>query len=379
MLSVASFILAPVSAAVAGFFWYHRQRPAVRTTISHFIFPRRLQQPSLLRPTTDTTTVKKSISTLYYYVPLTTTLGCLLHHHWGTVNYVLMTTGVSSLWTRLFPSSSSSVVFTSVIASSSTVWQTIGHIGICVLMYTLAARFRCIGITGGIATGKSTVSKLLQKKGLRILDLDILAREIVVPGEPAYHKIVKHFGPNVLLPIDSSSSSASSLPGLNRQWLRHTIANSSEQRKILNGITHPAIFQRLFRQVAYYRWWKGETVVIDAPLLYESGWILRLLCGPIIVTASPRDLQLQRLMTRDGMDNMNAEKMIDTQMSLEQKIRLADYVIYTISTLEVLEDNVDKLLQQLHIVSRQQENDRAGNSNNSGNNPLTTKRTKKEE
>jgi len=323
--TTVSFIIAPISAAVAGFFWYRRLAPLSFVSLSS------------------------------YYVPLTISLGCCSYSTW--LHY--STSSLSST-NKLFISPSSS----STSSSSSSFLTTASNIGLCIFLYTLSSRFRCIGITGGIATGKSTVSKTIKKlaPSIRILDLDVIAREIVMPGEPAYHKIVQHFGSNVLLPLSSSSTSSSStpasstsqnnseLPGLNRTWLRNTIANSPEQRKILNNITHPAIFKRLFTQVAYYRWLKGEIVLIDAPLLFESGWILTFLCGPIIVTASPRDLQLQRLIERDNMDKQNAEKMIDTQMPLTKKIALADYVLYTIYSLEELEINVKKLLQTLHIL-----------------------------
>lgn len=131
-----------------------------------------------------------------------------------------------------------------------------------------------VGLTGGIASGKSTVAKLLQspENGLPLIDLDVLAREVVEPGSRTLKKLRAHFGDGIIKAEDG---------GLDRPKLGQIIFNDEKQRKILNGIIHPAIRRRLAWKLAGH-WLSGEKiVVVDAPLLIEAG--LWRLAGRIVL------------------------------------------------------------------------------------------------
>jgi dephospho-CoA kinase len=194
----------------------------------------------------------------------------------------------------------------------------------------IARRLRCIGLTGGIASGKSTlaaalieVSNSTAKNGngnvLVHIDLDAIAREIVQPGTRALKRLSSHFGGDIL---DVNGA-------LIRAVLREKITRDPSARAFVNSVTHPEIFKILLSRVAWYKWFLGRTVIIDAPLLFESGIFLRLLCCPIIVVACSEEQQLKRLLAReDGASTgeVDAKKLIASQLSLEKKIKMADIV-----------------------------------------------------
>ena len=125
-----------------------------------------------------------------------------------------------------------------------------------------------VGLTGGIATGKSTVSKRLQSFGLPVVDADVIAREVVAPGTPALAKIVRAFGEDILLPDGA----------LDRPKLGAIVFNDEAQRKVLNGIVHPAVWRAIFWAVVT-NWLKGKRIcVLDVPLLIEGGlykWVAK--------------------------------------------------------------------------------------------------------
>ena len=130
-----------------------------------------------------------------------------------------------------------------------------------------------VGLTGGIATGKSTASKLLKAKKLPVEDADLVAREVVMPGTPALAKIVKRFGPSVLLPDGS----------LDRKKLGNIIFNDPARRRELNSIVHPAVRRALLWGILMH-WFSGEKIcIVDVPLLIESGlskWV-----GKVVVVS----------------------------------------------------------------------------------------------
>lgn len=163
-----------------------------------------------------------------------------------------------------------------------------------------------IGLTGSIATGKSTVSALLASPpySLPIIDADLLARQVVEPGTPAYKAIVNYFGPStpdLLLP-PSDGDATSSQPPLNRPALGRRVFGTSEERKrdrmILNKIVHPAVRWEIYKALIYYYVRGHWAVVLDVPLLFESG--MDLICGTVVVVGV-RDpaVQMARLRSRD--------------------------------------------------------------------------------
>jgi len=178
-------------------------------------------------------------------------------------------------------------------------------------------KFLLVGLTGGIGTGKSTVSTLLRQLGCEIIDADVLAREVVGPGQPALATIAAEFGPDVVT-ADGA---------LDRKRLGAIVFANPERRRRLEAITHPAIrerFQARLTELAE----KGFVgiVIYDAPVILEAGnyqsYIERL-----IVVVTDEATQLARVGGRDGTDEAENRRKIASQMPLAEKAKLADYVI----------------------------------------------------
>ncbi len=172
------------------------------------------------------------------------------------------------------------------------------------------------GLTGGIASGKSTVSRMLADAGARIIDADQIAREVVQPGTSAYGEIVSVFGRHIL-----QSDGA-----IDRKRLGDVIFNDPEKKARLNAIVHPRVFQRTDQMIADIANQAPEAVVIlDVPLLLEAGMDRDL--AELIVVYIPESLQLERLMARDGINVADAMARIRSQMPIEEKRKRASIVI----------------------------------------------------
>jgi dephospho-CoA kinase len=176
-------------------------------------------------------------------------------------------------------------------------------------------RFLLVGLTGGLATGKSTVSAILTSLGCVVLDADVLARDVVEPGQPALATIAAEFGPDVLGPDGR----------LDRRRLGAIVFADPARRKRLEAITHPAIRDRFLARVAELqaRGYEG-LVVWDAPVMIESGNYQNM--DRLIVVTTDAATQRARALARDG-DPTDAERKIASQMPLAEKAKLADYVI----------------------------------------------------
>jgi dephospho-CoA kinase len=192
-----------------------------------------------------------------------------------------------------------------------------------------------IGLTGGIACGKSTVSQILQNKGCIIVDADQIAREVVAPGEQGLAEIVDQFGTGVLF-ADGS---------LDRKALGRIVFANPDARLKLNAILHPLIRLRIEERTKAALAQDPPHVVLDIPLLLESkqGYPIEV----IVVVYIPEHLQLARLMDRDGISQKEALERIHSQMSIEQKAALADYVIDNGGSREETKQQVDTLFLQL--------------------------------
>ena len=180
----------------------------------------------------------------------------------------------------------------------------------------LSRPFLLVGLTGGIASGKSTVSRQLAELGCHVIDADVLAREVVAPGQPAWRAIVEAFGQEVLRPDGT----------LDRPRLGALVFADAEQRRRLEAITHPAVQARrdaILAELAA-RGFDG-LVVQDAALLIEVGGARRV--DRLVVVYADRAVQLERLMRRDGLDRAEAERRVASQMPLAEKVKLAHYVI----------------------------------------------------
>lgn len=186
-----------------------------------------------------------------------------------------------------------------------------------------------IGLTGSIATGKSTVSSLLASPphNLPIIDADILARKVVEPGTAGYKAIVNYFGPStpdLLLEADSEGKRA-----LNRAALGRRVFGDSEERKrdrtILNRIVHPAVRWEVYKALLYYYLSGRWAVVLDVPLLFESG--MDVICGTVIVVAvQDPSVQMSRLRARDPhLTAEDAENRVKSQGDVQGKVKKALY------------------------------------------------------
>jgi dephospho-CoA kinase len=177
-------------------------------------------------------------------------------------------------------------------------------------------RFLLVGLTGSIATGKSTVSRMFAHLGARVLDADLLAREVVMPGQPAYLKIVEEFGQGVVQEDGT----------LDRKALGAIVFAEPARRQRLEEITHPAIAARQQRILSVLDEEAFEGIVIwDVALLFETGGVAKM--DRVVVVATDPETELARLMARDGMAEAGARARIESQMPVAEKAKRAHYVI----------------------------------------------------
>jgi dephospho-CoA kinase len=192
-----------------------------------------------------------------------------------------------------------------------------------------------IGLTGGIACGKSTVASMLVRRGANLIDADLLAREAVLPGTPALKQIAERFGASVIREDGT----------LDRKALGQIVFRDEAARKDLEAITHPPIRAMLReRMEAFEREMPDKPVVADIPLLFESK--LQHLFDETLLVYIPAELQKRRLMERDGLTAEQAELRIAAQMPIEEKRKLADTVIDNSGSLEETERQVDRYWKQ---------------------------------
>lgn len=171
---------------------------------------------------------------------------------------------------------------------------------------------KVVGLTGGVACGKSTVARHLAASGVPVIDADVVAREVVAPGTDGLAAIVARFGPSVIGPDGA----------LDRRGLRGVIAADPDARRALEAITHPRIAARIAERLAVLA---APFAIVEAALMVETGSWRRY--DAVIVVSSPPDVQLARLMSRDDVDEAAARALIATQLPLAEKERVATAVI----------------------------------------------------
>lgn len=197
-------------------------------------------------------------------------------------------------------------------------------------------RLRVIGLTGGIATGKSSVARLFASLGATVIDADEHARRVVQPGSPALKALVEEFGPSILKPDGE----------LDRARLAECIFSDPEKRRRVDEIMHPHIAASIAQAVEEaVRKSQAPVLILDVPLLFESGRTLGLVDETVVVYAD-RETEKRRLMKRDGVDEAEAERRIDAQWPIEEKVRLADHVIDNSGTWEATRRQVLKLWKE---------------------------------
>lgn len=196
---------------------------------------------------------------------------------------------------------------------------------------------KVFGLTGGIASGKSTVAAVFRAEGVPVIDADEVAREVVMPGEPALAAIVEAFGNEILL-ADGT---------LDRKRLGAVVFEDDAKRARLNAIVHPAIAQR---SAAHFARLSNEPLVCyDAALIVERG----LAAGfrPLVVVAAPRALQRVRLMARDGITEAEADARLDAQAPVEAKIAAADIVVHNDADVSALQTRARAALEEVRRFS----------------------------
>ncbi len=191
---------------------------------------------------------------------------------------------------------------------------------------------RVIGITGGIASGKSNVSNVIKSLGYHVIDSDLITHKLEDIDGKVYNAIVLAFGKSYLK--DDKS--------LDRKKLGNLIFSDSKAKEKLNSISHPIIVDEIKKEINNIN---DEMIFVDIPLLYESK--LEYLCDKIICVYLPKNEQIKRLIFRDNIDEEFAIKKVDSQMSLDKKKELADYVIDSRGTFLETKKQVEDLIKEL--------------------------------
>lgn len=192
-----------------------------------------------------------------------------------------------------------------------------------------------IGLTGGIACGKTTIGKFLQEEGAVIIDADAIAHILTMPGEALWQAYYEHFGRKVLLSDNT----------LNRRMIGNIVFSDSKEKAWINEISHPLIWQEIEKQLNILQQQGEKIAVIDVPLLFETGWNKNV--DEIWVVYIDKKTQIERLRQRNNYSYSEARKRIKSQMSLQEKIHKADRVIDTGNVLAVNRKNTQRLWRSL--------------------------------
>ncbi len=180
-----------------------------------------------------------------------------------------------------------------------------------------------VGLTGGIASGKSTVGRMLTKAGIPVVDADVLAREAVAPGSDGLRAVVERFGNGVLAPDGS----------LDRKALGAVVFHDVDARRDLNAIVHPRVAQLAIESLAALRdEGKHQIAVYEVPLLFENG--IDAMVDKTLLVAVPLEVQRARLMARDNAGPVDADARIASQMSIDEKRAKANYVVENDGTVD---------------------------------------------
>ena len=192
-----------------------------------------------------------------------------------------------------------------------------------------------VGLTGGIASGKTAVANMFKDAGYTVLDSDAFAKEVVLPYEPAWHEIKQTFGEKYFLPDGQ----------LNRRLLAENIFGDAKARQKLNRIVHPRVLGMISQGLGESRLRGERFVLVDMPLLFEIGYDEKV--DITVVVSVSQDIQISRLMQRDGLTLSEAQKRINAQLPLSIKAKRADCVIDNSGSLEDTSKHVSNLIAKL--------------------------------
>ncbi len=198
-----------------------------------------------------------------------------------------------------------------------------------------------VGLTGGIATGKSTVVRMLVKKGARVIDHDALVHTLQEPGRPVWTRIVETFGRGIL---DDGGR-------IDRRKLGGLVFGNEDRRRALEGIVHPAVLEEAARERERIRREDGRAIVLsDIPLLLEVG--MQGLFDLILLVYAPPEVQIARLMKRNSLTREEAAARLAAQMPIEEKLERADVVIRNDGSMRELERRVGEVWEELVLRER---------------------------
>ncbi|RLB19867.1 MAG: dephospho-CoA kinase [Deltaproteobacteria bacterium] len=207
--------------------------------------------------------------------------------------------------------------------------------------FTLDSNILLLGVTGGIATGKSTVASMLEALGAFTIDFDILARKVVEPGSPAFEEIVQYFGKGIIGPDGS----------LDRRRLSTIVFQDPQKRKILESFTHQRIVDAFIEQAGKIARTNPEAILQAViPLLFEVG--LEYLVDKTLVVYTPQRTQIQRLVKRDKISQKQARQILKAQIPIDEKLRRADFIIYNDRSLEETKKQVIDLWRTLVKIQK---------------------------
>lgn len=197
---------------------------------------------------------------------------------------------------------------------------------------------KIIGLTGGIATGKSTVSNIFVKSGIPVIDADKIAKEAVLPNTLGWKKLIYHFGENILLANDNH---------IDREKLGKIIFENELERHYLNEILHPIIRAEMAKKATFYKECGYKFIVIDIPLLYEtrdpSTFDL------ILVVYAREEIQIERLITRNSYSKQDAINRVKSQYPIEEKAKLADIVINNEGSIEETTQQTNDFIEKMKL------------------------------
>lgn len=195
-----------------------------------------------------------------------------------------------------------------------------------------------LGLTGGIATGKSTVAKMFLAEQIPLIDTDVVSRDLLKIGNEGYLEVLKCFEKDDILLTNNE---------INRKLLGRIIFSNPQKRKKLNDIVHPKVISIVLSEIDKHKQLGTPLVVVDVPLLYESGF--EKYTDKVVVVYTDRDLQIERLIDRDNITEEYANMKINAQIPLSEKIERTDYVIDNSKSILQTKNDFVKVLKELGV------------------------------
>ena len=198
-----------------------------------------------------------------------------------------------------------------------------------------------VGLTGGIGTGKSTVSRKLRERGYPVIDLDVISREVIEYPE-VIDELVRNFGNEIL----ENQNNISGKKSISRNKLRQTVFKEEKKVSVLNSIMHPPIVEEMRRQIEELRK-SYKTVFVEVQLLFEAK--LEKEFDIIVLVYADKKTQLERVLKRDGRSEGEVQQIINAQMDMTEKRRLSNYIIENNGNSEMLDLEIEKFIKKLGI------------------------------